>query len=365
MRILKRLAAAAAAAALVFSLGLPAFAVTADLPDLPADRCVVDDANVLSSTTEDFITTLSGELQKQCKGSTIAVLTVQGTGALSTEQYAYEAFNEWGIGDKNEDNGILILLTMTSKQYADGDYYLMYGDGFRNTVVDSQSSMLLQSCMEDDFVARDFDAAVTKTADQAALLIADVYGVNLGGSTEQPGYNDYGDGYYQADAGSTFVDVLVGLLVIWLLFCMIALPIGRGFGWGWGPFGWHWGPFGWFGPWWVGPRPWYTSHGFRGPRPPRPPRPPMGGGYYGSPRGPRPPRNNGPRPPMGGGFGSMGGGSSRGGGAGRSGSFGGSRPSSFGGSRGGFGGGSFGGSRGGFGGMGGGGSRGGGAGRGR
>ena len=184
MRVLKRLAAAAAAAALVFSLGLPAFAVTADLPALPADRCVVDDANVLSSTTEDFITTLSGELQKQCKGSTIAVLTVQGTGALSTEQYAYEAFNEWGIGDKNEDNGILILLTMTSKQYADGDYYLMYGDGFNNTVVDSQSSMVLQTYMEDEFVDRDFDAAVTNTADAAAQLIADVYDVTLsGGST--------------------------------------------------------------------------------------------------------------------------------------------------------------------------------------
>ena len=38
-----------------------------------------------------------------------------------------------GISSSSQNNGVLILLVMESAQYADGDYYLTYGDGFRNT----------------------------------------------------------------------------------------------------------------------------------------------------------------------------------------------------------------------------------------
>ena len=372
MKTFKRFAAGLAAfAVMAANVCLPAFAVKSDLPALPKTQCVVDDANVLSAETEQYIDSLSGTLQDKCKGAAIAVITVQYTGNVSTEQFAVDAFNEWGIGDKNEDNGLLLLLVMESPIYADGDYYLMYGDGFHNTVVDKQSGTLLQNYMEEDFAARDYDSAVIRTANEAALLIADVYGVALSvggsGQSAQPAPGPAG-----SQAGSGLLDLIVLIVVLVLLYCLLVQPIGRGFGWSWGPFGWHWGPFGWFGPWWIGPRPWYASrYNRRPPRGPHGPGGPLGGGggFYG---GPRPPRSGGyyggfsggnRRPPSGG-FGSMGGGSSRGGGAGRSGGFGGGGFSS--GSRGGFGGGSFGGGRsGGFGGMGGGGSRGGGAGRGR
>lgn len=360
-------------AALVLAVGLcsPAFAAGSNLPELPSDKCVVDDANVLSDETESYLDTLSGTLQTECEGATIAVLTVQYTGSVTTEQYATDAFNTWGVGDADKDNGLLLLLVMESPNYVDGDYYLIYGDGFNNTDVDKQSSMLLQTYMESSFAAQDYDAAVTKTADAAAELIAGVYGVSLstgsdstggqgstqtapGGTQPAPGGQSGG-----AQGGTSVFTLILDLIVLVLLFCLIVLPIGRGFGWGWGPFGWHWGPFGWFGAWWVGPRPWYTRrppHSSRGPRGPHGPGGPLGGG----------PSNfhGGPRPPRGGGYGGMGG-SRR---PPSGGSFGGSRGGFSGGSRGGMGGGSFGGGSrggGGFGGMGGGGSRGGGAGRGR
>ena len=45
-------------------------------------------------------------------------------------------------------------------RYADGDYYLTYGDGFRNTTLAKQSSAIAQT-MEDQFAAKDYDGAVT------------------------------------------------------------------------------------------------------------------------------------------------------------------------------------------------------------
>ena len=304
-----------------------AFAAKAQLPDLPTDQRVVDDAGVLSSSTTQTIEDLNLQLQNQCKGAQIGVLTVQYTGSLSTEDYATEAFNTWGIGSSSENNGVLILLVMESPDYADGDYYLTYGIGFRNTTLDKQASAIAQT-MEDDFAAQDYDGAVVTCAQNVADTIADIYGVTLSGGsgstgtvTTQPANPGSDSPYHEAEpAGGSIMSSLISLIatiiVVMALFYIFIAPIGHGFGW-------YWGPFGWFG-----------FRRRRGPRPPRGQRPPYDdwGGPRG-PRGPRPPRGGGmggPRPPrggggfggftgggMGGGLGGMGGGRSMGGGGGR------------------------------------------------
>ena len=154
-----------------------AFAATkAQLPDLPSSQCVVDDANILSSSTKTAIENLNAQLTQQCEGAQIGVLTVDYTGSLSTEDYAVQAANTWGLGSSSKNNGVLILLVMQSQQYADGDYYLATGDGFRNTTLEKQASAIAQT-MEDSFAAGDYDAAVTTCANNVASTIADLYGV--------------------------------------------------------------------------------------------------------------------------------------------------------------------------------------------
>lgn len=282
-------------------------AFAAQLPSLPKDECVVDDAGVLSSSTVQTITELNAQLESSCSGAQIGVLTVEYTGNDSTEDYATQAFNAWGISSSSNNNGVLILLVMESAQYADGDYYLTYGDGFRNTTLAKQASAIAQT-MESDFANRDYSDAVITCANNVADTIASIYGVNLdngsyeNGGTVQPGYQGG-----QSSGGSTLTDILT-LVVSVVLLIVIIRSMAYVFA---SPCGWLWC--------------------FGGPRPPRgrrrgPHNPPPPGGFYG-------------------GFGGMGSGSF-GGGAGR----------------GGFGGGSFGG---GFGGMGGGSSHGGGGGRGR
>ena len=339
-KLAKRISALVLALVVGAAVLCPAALAAASLPDLPKDQCVVDDAGVLSSTTVQTITDLNAQLEQSCSGAQIGVLTVEYTGNESTEDYATQAFNAWGIGSASENNGVLILLVMESAQYADGDYYLTYGDGFRNTTLAKQSSAIAQT-MENQFAAQDYDGAVTTCARNVANTLADIYGVSLSGSTGTAG------GYYEDspapdDGPTTFEDVVLGIvmLLLTLLFFFILIvavlrifvaPIGYSMGFRRGIFLWG------------------APH-YRYRNPPPPPGPSFGPGYGPGPRNdrPRPPRNNNrrpPRPPMGGGFGGMGGGSF-GGGAGR----------------GGFGGGSFGG---GFGGMGGGSSHGGGGGRGR
>lgn len=286
----------------------PAALAAASLPDLPKDECVVDDANILSDSTTQTIVDLNNQLQSSCNGAQIGVLTVDYTGNYSTEDYATQAFNAWGIGSASENNGVLILLVMESPIYEDGDYYVTYGDGFRNTTLESQASAIAQS-MENDFAAYDYDGAVTTCANNVASTIADLYGVSLSGTTgtvsngNTDGYNN-GNDYYEAPAASYQSPFLTLLAVVIVVFALTSIfgGIRRGFGGG------GFGPFFGFG----------LGYGLGSRRRRRPPYDDWGPGGPRGPRGPRPPRGGGPRPPRGGGgfgggsFGGMGGGRSGG-----------------------------------------------------
>ena len=261
----------------------PAALAAASLPDLPKDECVVDDANILSDSTTQTIVDLNNQLQSSCNGAQISVLTVDYTGNYSTEDYATQAFNAWGIGSASENNGVLILLVMESPIYEDGDYYVTYGDGFRNTTLESQASALAQT-MEGDFVNRDYSDAVITCANNVADTIASVYGVNLNNGS-------YDDGSYAEpdDGPTTFEDVVLGIVILFMslmvmliivlfVFRVFIAPIGHAVGWNWGPFAWG-----------------YMAGSARRhyrPGPPPPPGPGFGPGYgpgYGpGPRNDRP-----------------------------------------------------------------------------
>ena len=187
MKTMKTFSRRIAALLLVVTVGITALAPAASassiqLPSLPKDQCVVDDAGVLSDSTTSELETLNAQLSSSCDGAQIGVLTVDYTGSATTEDYATEAFNTRGIGSSSKNNGVLILLVMQSDQYADGDYYLTYGDGFRSTLLADQASTLVQT-MEDDFAAKKYDAAVLTCATNVANTIAEVYGVTLSGGT--------------------------------------------------------------------------------------------------------------------------------------------------------------------------------------
>ena len=305
---MKNIARKLSALLLVFVVSMaalcPAFAAKADLPELPKDQCVVDEANVLSSSTEQAITDLNAQLESSCSGAQIGVLTVDYTGSCTTEEYALQAANAWGIGSSTGNNGVLILLVMETQQYADGDYYIATGDGFRNTTLESQASALAQT-MEDDFVRQDYDDAVTTCAQNVAQTIADIYGVSLsGGNTNNGSYNEPA---YDDNSSGGLGDILLGFITILftvVLLLIIVSVVVYTFS----------GPLG--GLFWCFGGPWH-----RGPRPPRgrrnPPPPPPGGPYGGFGGGSFGGGSFGGGSFGGGSFGGMGGGSSHGGGGGR------------------------------------------------
>mgnify|MGYP000961218080 CR=1 FL=1 len=132
MKTMKRFAARICALFVVLTVSLTAlvpaaFAATkAQLPDLPSSQCVVDDANILSSSTKTAIENLNAQLTQQCEGAQIGVLTVDYTGSLSTEDYAVQAANRalaatrsgQALGTRGMTDLLLAIQTQAAAQNA-------------------------------------------------------------------------------------------------------------------------------------------------------------------------------------------------------------------------------------------------------
>lgn len=304
---MKRISALLLSLLLVFAL-LPAHAAAASKKIVePTEQLYVADyANVLSTDTESWIVSSVQALKEQCGGE-IAVVTIDFlTDGLDSEEYAYEIINQWGVGDKDKQNGTVLLLVV-----GEGKGWATTGTGAAKFLSASTLENILDNDLWDDFDAGNYDTAVKNTVSAMLNCYESYYGISLSGSTQSSGsYSgdpQYGvapdDYYYEEERDSRFT-ALARLVVVLAVFLLIFNALRssrrrRGYG-----------SSIWFFPFFGGRRPPRDDWHHRPPhddwrRGPPPPRGGFGGGFGGGGSF------------RGGGGGSFGGGGGRGGGAGR------------------------------------------------
>lgn len=113
--------------AALFLCGFPA-ASAMDVP--PNDGFVTDDAGVLPADREAAMET-SLEAYARETSNEIAVLIVHGLGGQAIADAAVEVGRKWGVGGKQNDNGILILVA-----YDDREVFIATGYGLEGAVPD-------------------------------------------------------------------------------------------------------------------------------------------------------------------------------------------------------------------------------------
>jgi len=92
---------------------------------------VNDFANVLSADEKVQIERLLDEIEKNTTVE-ISVVTVQTLDGDSIEDFALRLFEEWGIGKKEKDNGLLLLIAIQERKYR-----FEVGYGLEGTIPDS------------------------------------------------------------------------------------------------------------------------------------------------------------------------------------------------------------------------------------
>lgn len=146
------------------------------------DFYVLDKANVLDADTEGMIVFSNDLLAADC-GAQLVVVTVDSTGNEDIADYAYELFNDWGIGDKKAQNGFLLLLAID-----DEDYYYLPGTGLDYDMSGGKIRPIIDEYLEPYFAKGDYDEGVSQTFEQLFAKMAKVCGSD---ATTAQGKKDY------------------------------------------------------------------------------------------------------------------------------------------------------------------------------
>lgn len=104
-------------------------AIDAKYPELTG--YVTDNANIIDSEYEQKITDLADKINKQTTVE-IAVLTIESLGEDNIDNYAVQTFRQNGVGKKDNNNGLLILVSKNDRKYR-----FEVGYGLESTVTDS------------------------------------------------------------------------------------------------------------------------------------------------------------------------------------------------------------------------------------
>ena len=124
----------------------------ASLPEFTAP--VVDSIGRVSAEVE---TQINSELTsfQQSGGPQIAVAVVDTTGNATLENYSIDLARSWGIGDKEKDNGVLVLIALTDRTLR-----IEVGSGVEGELTDVTAGRIVDSVMLPRLRANDIDGAV-------------------------------------------------------------------------------------------------------------------------------------------------------------------------------------------------------------
>ena len=148
------------------------------LPAAPnPPKLVVD---YTSTLTPDQINALESKLKvyDDTTSNQIAVVLVGNTGIYEIADYAYQLGRKWGVGNKEFNNGIVILVSIEKHQV-----FIATGYGLEGAVPDMIAKQIIESSIVPNFKGNDYYGGLNKGTDDLIAAIKGEY-------KAPPGYAD-------------------------------------------------------------------------------------------------------------------------------------------------------------------------------
>ena len=140
--------------------------IAIDFPTQDDSIYVNDYADVIDEETEEELISMNQE-SDYAYGGYVVVVTEDFID-YDLYDYSYQLFNEWGIGDGDNNNGVLLVLDIGNDNYS----YIV-GTGIEKILTDGEMDTIISEYMEPDFASGDYGEAVLKTTEQFLDAIED------------------------------------------------------------------------------------------------------------------------------------------------------------------------------------------------
>lgn len=117
---------------------------------------VTDDAEILSPEAVTRIGTLLEDHEIRTSDQ-VAVLTVTTLDGESIEDFALRVFEAWQLGQKDQDNGVLVVVAPRDRRMR-----IEVGYGLEGRLTDLEAGRIIRNVMAPRFKANDYDGGITQ-----------------------------------------------------------------------------------------------------------------------------------------------------------------------------------------------------------
>jgi uncharacterized protein len=125
----------------------------------PLSGRVVDAANLLSPEQEAALTTKLEALE-QSTTRQLVVATIPDLQGYPIEDYGYRLGRSWGIGQKDQNNGVLLIVAPNDRKMR-----IEVGYGLEPYLTDALSSVIIREQIRPRFQANDYPGGITAGVD--------------------------------------------------------------------------------------------------------------------------------------------------------------------------------------------------------
>ncbi|WP_245692400.1 TPM domain-containing protein [Sporomusa acidovorans] len=127
----------------------------ANIPPAPvSSRYVQDYAGVLSDETKSKINKLGSKIRESTSAQ-VVVVTVNSLEGVPIEEYSLGILRNWGIGDKKQNNGVLMLIAVNDRQSR-----IEVGYGLEGVLNDAKAGRILDESVLPYFQQGEYNRGV-------------------------------------------------------------------------------------------------------------------------------------------------------------------------------------------------------------
>lgn len=126
---------------------------------------VNDFAGILDASTRATLESIIRETEQKTSAE-IAVATVSSLDGMTVEQYANKLFHEWGIGKKDKDNGVLVLVAPGERKVR-----IEVGYGLEPVIPDGLAGEIVRTAILPKFRSNDYPGGVVDGVRQVAAIV--------------------------------------------------------------------------------------------------------------------------------------------------------------------------------------------------
>ncbi|CAA0104088.1 Uncharacterised protein [Zhongshania aliphaticivorans] len=142
---------------------LTVFAAEPSFPKLTGR--VVDNANLLSANTKQALNQQLAQ-QEQRTGNQLVVVTLADLQGYDIADFGYQLGRHWGIGQKDENNGALLIVAMKERKMR-----IEVGYGLEGQLTDARSAQIIQQILTPAFKSGDFNGGISRAVEAMILVI--------------------------------------------------------------------------------------------------------------------------------------------------------------------------------------------------